>query len=82
MNVCTLSKHSVTKFSVMLSVQYTLAFISSFFDRVFSQSVNFYENNLILWHYQIRPKSGLESVAWMDGYDYQNKDKKNYHYEK
>ena len=31
---------------------------------------------MILWHYQIRPKSGLESGAWIDGYDYQNKDKK------
>ena len=39
--------------------------------------MNFYENNIILWHYQIRPKSGLESGAWIDGYDYQNKDKKN-----
>ena len=27
-------------------------------------------------------KSGLESGAWVDGYDYQNKDKKYYHYEK
>ena len=30
-------------------------------------------------------KSGLESGAWIDGYDYQNKDihkKKHYHYEK
>ena len=27
-------------------------------------------------------KSGLEDGAWIDGYDYQNKDKKHYHYEK
>ena len=27
-------------------------------------------------------KSGLEGGAWIDGYDYQNKDKKHYHYEK
>ena len=26
-------------------------------------------------------KSGLENSAWIDGYDYQNKDKKHYHYE-
>ena len=27
-------------------------------------------------------KSGLEGGAWIDEYDYQNKDKKHYHYEK
>ena len=27
-------------------------------------------------------KSGLESGAWIVGYDYQNKDKIHYHYEK
>ena len=27
-------------------------------------------------------KSGLEGGVWIDGYDYQNKDKKHYHYEK
>ena len=27
-------------------------------------------------------KSSLEGGAWTDGYDYQNKDKKHYHYEK
>ena len=27
-------------------------------------------------------KSGLESGAWIDGYNYQNKGKKHYHYEK
>ena len=55
-NVCSLIKLSVTKFSVILSVQYTLSFITSFFEDMFSQSGNFYENNLILWYYQIRPK--------------------------
>ena len=68
-------KHSVTKFSVISSVQYTLSFITSFFEEMFSQSIRiFYENNMILWYYQIRKKSGLES-AWIDGYDSQNKDK-------
>ena len=27
-------------------------------------------------------KSGLEGGAWIDGYDYQIKDKQHYHYEK
>ena len=27
-------------------------------------------------------KSGLVDGAWIDGYDYQNKEKKHYHYEK
>ena len=27
-------------------------------------------------------KSGLKSGAWVDEYDYQNKDKTHYHYEK
>ena len=27
-------------------------------------------------------KSGLQSDAWIDGYDFQNKDTKHYHYEK
>ena len=57
--MCTMSKHSVTKFSVISSVQYTLAYISSIFDRVFSQNGKFYENTMILWYYQIRPK-----VVW------------------
>ena len=36
----------------------------------------FYENNMILWYYQIRPKVvwKLHGV-WIDGYDSQNKDK-------
>ena len=73
---CTLIKHSVTKFSVMSFVQYTLSFITSFYEDMFSQSRNFYENNLILWYYQIQP-----TVVWkvhgacIDGYDSQNKDK-------
>ena len=45
------------------------------FDRMFSQSSNFYENNMILYLLSDPAKSGLESSAWVDGYDYQNKDK-------
>ena len=32
---------------------------------------------MILWNYQIRPKSGLERGVWIDGYDNKSKDKKN-----
>ena len=53
--VCTLIKHSVT----ISSVQYTLSIIALFFEEMFSQRRNFYENNIILWYYQIRPK-----VVW------------------
>ena len=57
-------------------VQHTLAFITSlFFDSTFAQSRNFYENNMILRFVLSDPaKSGLESSARIDGYDYQNKD--------
>ena len=74
--VCTLIKHSVTKFPVISSIQYTLPFITSFFEGMFSQSRIFYENDMILWYYQIPPK-----VVWkvhgacIDGYNSQNKDK-------
>ena len=37
------------------TIQYTLAFISSFVDRMFAQSMNFYEKN-----YKVQPKV----VAW------------------
>ena len=50
---------------------------------MFAQSRNFYENNMILMFVlSDSAKSGLESSAWIDGYDYQNRHKKNYHYEK
>ena len=80
----TLSKHAVTEFSVISFIRRTLAFITSlFFDRMFAQSRNFYENNMILMFVlSDSAKSGLESSAWIDGYDYQNRHKKNYHYEK
>ena len=74
--VCTSIKHSVTKFSVILSVQYTLAFITSVFEGMFSQSRNFYGNYVILWYYQMQPKVVWKvHGAWNDGYDSQNKDK-------
>ena len=59
-------------------VQHTLAFITSlFFDRMFAQSRNFSENDMILWFILSDPaKSGLESSAWINGFDYQNKDTK------
>ena len=80
-----MSKQSVTEFSVITFVQHTLAFITSFFDRMFAQSRNFYENIMTLRFVLSDPaKSSLESGAWIEGYDYQNKDthtKKHYHYE-
>ena len=82
----TLSKHAVPKFSVISFAQHTLAFITSLFlDRMFAQSKNFYEMSMILRLVLSDPaKSSLESSAFIDGYDYQNKDthKKHYHYEK
>ena len=44
--VCLMIKHSVRKFSVISTVQYT-AFIISFCEGMFSKSRNFYENNMI-----------------------------------
>ena len=42
---------------------------------MFAQSRNFYENNMILRFVLSDPaKSGFESGAWIDGYDYQNRD--------
>ena len=35
----------------------------------------FYENTMILWHLSDPAKSGLESGAWIDAYDYQNRQK-------
>ena len=74
--MCTLSKHAVTEYSVISFFQHTLAFITSLFlDRLFAQSRNFYENNMILRFVLSDPaKSSLESSAWIGGYDYQNND--------
>ena len=68
--------HAVTEFSVISFVQHTLTFITSLIlDKMFAQSRNFYVNNMILRFVLSDPaKSSLESSAWIDGYDYQNKD--------
>ena len=56
--------------------EYTLSFITSCFEEMFSQSRNFYENNMTLWYYQIRPKVVWKvHVAWIDIYNSQNKGK-------
>ena len=57
-------------------IQHTLVFFTSlFFDRMFVQSRISYENNMVLRFVLSDPaKSDLESGAWIDGYDYQNKD--------
>ena len=74
--VCTLIKHSDTKFLVISSVQFTQTFITSFFEGMFSQRRIFCENNMILWYYRIRSKVVWKvHCAWIDGYDSQNKDK-------
>ena len=42
---------------------------------MFGQSRNFYENNMILRFVLSDPaKNSLESSAWINGYNYQNKD--------
>ena len=65
----------MAKFSVISFVQYTLSFITSFFKEMYSQSRNFYGNNMIRY-YQIRPKVVWKvHGAWIDDYDSQNKDK-------
>ena len=66
----------MTEFSVISFIQHTLAFITSLFlYRMFAQSRTFYEYNMILRFVLSDPaKSSLESSAWIDGYDYQNKD--------
>ena len=53
----------VAKVSVILSVQYTLPFITSCFEGMFSQSRIFNENNMVL---SDAAKSGLESAWFMD----------------
>ena len=57
------------KFTVLSSVQYTLAFITSFFDRMLFQSRNFCENNTCIMVISDPAKSGLESGAWIDEYN-------------
>ena len=48
-----------------------MSFITSFFEDMFSQRRNFYENNMILWPKVVWRVHG----AWIGGYDSQNKDK-------
>ena len=57
-------------------VRHTLAFITSLFlDRIFAQSRNFYENDMILrLVLSDQALSGLDSSAWINGYDYKNND--------
>ena len=62
-------KDSVTKFSVISSVQYTMSFITSSFEEMFSQSRNFYKNNMMVF------SEPANNGAWIDGYDSQNKNK-------
>ena len=63
-------------FTVISSLQYTLSFITSFFEEQFSKSKNFYESNVILWHYQIWQNVVWKvHGAWIDEYDSQKKDK-------
>ena len=65
-----------SNFSVISSVQYTLSFITSFFEEKFSHSRIFMRIILILWYNQICPKVVWKvHGAWIDGYDSQNKDK-------
>ena len=57
--VCTLIKHSVTKFSV----------ISLHFSKKYFPKVRIFMRIMILWYYQIRPKVVWEvHGAWIDGY--------------
>ena len=57
--VCTLIKHSVTKFSV----------ISLNFSKKYFPKVRIFMRIMILWYYQIRPKVVWEvHGAWIDGY--------------
>ena len=60
--VCTLIKHSVTKFSVISSIHYTLSFITLFFEEMFSWSRNFYDNNI---YYGIIRSGQKWSGKWM-----------------
>ena len=60
-------------------IHYTLAFITLLsFDRMFAESMNFYENNMILIRFILSDpaKSGLESGAWIDGHDIQKRQDK------
>ena len=66
-----LCSYPTTTFSVIVSVQFTLAFISSSFGQSVFQSKNY---DIMVLSYLA--KGGLESGVWIDEYDCQNKDKK------
>ena len=66
-----LGSYPTKTFLVISSVQYTLAFISSYFGQSVSQGKNY--ANMVL---SDLAKSGLESGVRIDEYNYQNKDKK------
>ena len=72
LQLCPYAHTQPHRFSYM-SVRYTLAFISSSLDRVFSQSRNY--DIMVL---SDLAKGGLESGVWIDEYNYQfeNKNKK------
>ena len=73
-----MSKHSVTKFIVILTIQYSIPWrLSLHFLTEYLSKVGTFMKILL----SDPTKSGLKGGAWIDGYDYQNKDKK-YHYEK
>ena len=71
--VCTLNKHSDTKILCYHPSSFPWHLSLLFLQNV-SQSRNVYENNIILL--SDPAKSGLVSGARIDGYDYQNEDKK------
>ena len=73
-----MSKHSVTNFSVITTIQYTLAFIFSFFLTECLPKVGTFMRIIL----SDPAKSGPDDGAWIEGYDYQNKDKTHYHFEK
>ena len=74
-----MSKHSVTNFSVITTIQYTAAFIFSF---LFLTECLPKVGTLMRIILSDPAKSGPEDGAWIEGYDYQNKDKTHYHFEK
>ena len=61
------------------SVKYSWHLSLHFFDRMLTQSWNFYENNIILWYYKIWAKEVWKVVH---GLIATTKTKKHYHNEK
>ena len=69
--VMSLCSYPTTMFSVILSVQYTLALSLHLLGRVFSQSRNY-----DIMELSDLAKGGLESGAWIDEYKYQKQRQK------